>query len=216
MVNILDIRHFFLYAALGLLYLVIGIQLAPIWAGFFKILPILILGGLVVTSKGIGRIKPLLLAALSASMLGDIILLNEDKTAVQLGMLAFASAHIINISILWPQWQYRKNMLLEIAAIACLPLLGYGLLLPNMQGLALPALCYLGLLLTLVWCTLGVQPRQNPLILGSLLFLCSDNILGIELFYWKENKIFTLVMLTYYLAQWFLYFGLIQAERARS
>jgi len=215
MVNILDLRHFFLYAALGVLYLTFGLQLTPFWAGFFKILPILVLGSIVATAEGIRGVKPLLLLALGASMLGDIFLLNEDKAAVRLGMLAFTCAHIINIKVLWPKWRFRVGMIREIIAIAFLPLCGYGILLSYMQELALPSLCYLGLLLTLVWCTLGISPRQNYLVLGAVLFLCSDSILGIELFYWQQNSVFMLVMLTYYFAQWFLYFGLINAERAR-
>lgn len=215
MVNTLDIRHFFLYAALGFLYLTFGLQLTPLWAGVFKILPILVLGAIVATAEGIRGIKPLLLLALSASMLGDIFLLNEDKAAVRLGMLAFACAHMINIRVLWPQWRFRVGMITKILAVAFLPLCGYWMLLPSMQELALPSLCYLGLLLSLVWCTLGISPKQNYLLLGSVLFLCSDSILGVELFYWQQNGVFVLVMLTYYLAQWFLYFGLINTERAR-
>lgn len=215
MVNILDVRHFFLYAALGLLYLIIGPQLAPVWAGFFKILPILILGGIVAANEHIGRIKPLLLLALSASMLGDIILLNEDKAAVQLGMLAFSCAHVINIRILWPQWRFTPDMPKLMLTVSGLPFLGYVVLLPNMQELAIPVLLYLCLLLALVCCCLGTTPRQGYLITGSLLFVCSDNILGIELFYWPQQQTYLLVMLTYYLAQWFLYFGLINTEHGR-
>lgn len=215
MVNILYGKTFFLYALLGLVYPAMGFWLTPAWAGFFKILPILMLMRTVATTPDISRIKPLLLLALLAAIIGDLMLLEDHKTAIELGMLAFACAHLINIGILWPQWRFRKGMLLKMLFVTSPALLGFWLLLPNMQELTIPSLGYLSLLLVLVWCSLGIKTEKNYLIVGSLLFLCSDNLLGLELFYWPESKLYIAVMLSYYLAQWFLYFGLMQTERAK-
>ena len=172
--------------------------------------------------------RGLLLGALLASLLGDTILMFADKGALFfiLGLIAFLLAHILYILLFvritptgkaFDKKKYRIGSLLVAVYLAIF--LSY--LMPHLGTMLLPVGIYgitISLMLILAWrYSLSItNPADKMVILGAILFVCSDSILAINKFVNPVNGASILIMCTYITAQFLLVTGIIKSKRVES
>ncbi|MBK9212967.1 MAG: lysoplasmalogenase [Saprospiraceae bacterium] len=172
--------------------------------------------------------RGLLLGALLASLLGDTILMFADKGALffVLGLIAFLLAHILYILLFvritpsgkaFDKKKYRIGSLLVAVYLAIF--LSY--LMPHLGTMLLPVGIYgitISLMLILAWrYSLSItNPADKMVILGAILFVCSDSILAINKFVNPVNGTSILIMCTYIPAQFLLVSGILKSIRVES
>ena len=172
--------------------------------------------------------RGLLLGALLASLLGDTILMFADKGALFfiLGLIAFLLAHILYILLFvritpsgkaFDKKKYRIGSLLVAVYLAIF--LSY--LMPHLGTMLLPVGIYgitISLMLILAWrYSLSItNPADKMVILGAILFVCSDSILAINKFVNPVNGTSILIMCTYIPAQFLLVSGILKSIRVES
>ena len=172
--------------------------------------------------------RGLLLGALLASLLGDTILMFADKGALffVLGLIAFLLAHILYILLFvritpsgkaFDKKKYRIGSLLVAVYLAIF--LSY--LMPHLGTMLLPVGIYgitISLMLILAWrYSLSItNPADKMVILGAILFVCSDSILAINKFVNPVNGASILIMCTYIPAQFLLVSGILKSIRVES
>ena len=164
------------------------------------------------------RIKTLLLTALGASWIGDLLLLRAGEGYFIAGIAAFLLAQVAyGIAFLHLRQQkgirFRPLMLVPVATYyVCL----ITLLFEHLGALRLPVLVYgavISFMLAMALQLVRLRNRRSAGLLfgGALLFVASDSLLALTKFYWKEttNPQALLIMGTYGLAQLFLSLGLL-------
>lgn len=181
--------------------LIIGLELGNHLRFFSKpfLLPILIIYYTL-------RANPknwLFIAGLVMSFFGDLFLMYSWGFIA--GLSSFLIAHILYILTFKPYFQ-NKNL----AAIPFITLFVstlYGFLYPHLGVIKIPVLLYAVTIVSMLYVALGTQSKW--IIIGALLFVISDSILALHIFY--KNSIIggMSVMTTYVLAQYCLVQGMI-------
>ncbi len=155
-------------------------------------------------------------AALLFSLLGDILLMFEEKNAIffLLGLSAFLLAHIFYI-IFFHQVRIKENVkgnpwLLVIVVGYYVALIS--LLSPYLSAMRIPVLVYgivISFMFMLAMHLLFIKNKLTGkwMMTGALLFVMSDSILAINKFYLPFEAAGVLIMLTYGLAQLFIVEG---------
>ncbi len=155
-------------------------------------------------------------AALLFSLLGDTLLMFDEKNAIffLLGLSAFLLAHIFYI-IFFHLLRIKENVknnpwLLEIVAIYYVALIS--LLSPYLLAMRIPVLVYgivISFMFMLAMHLLFIKNKSAGIwmMTGALLFVISDSILAINKFYQPFEVAGVLIMLTYGLAQLFIIEG---------
>ena len=198
------------FCLFSLVYLV-SLTYAPYDYQFiFKVLPIAVLAWSIGTTTQ-GRERYLLLAAIVASGAGDVLLSISIENSFLFGLGAFLVAHIIYIILFGRFRNATKPQKVTWGMICLIGVFSLSMafyLLPSTADLLVPVSFYLTvitLMAILAW--VGNLPWQVKL--GAISFLLSDAILAQSIFkhpipfsgYW--------VMLTYYLAQGLIVYGVI-------
>ena len=147
-----------------------------------------------------------ILAALTASLFGDVFLLFESKFI--LGLVSFLIAHIFYIKAFYSG--FSRFGLLFFA----LPLLFYAglmlrLLWPGLAKLKLPVLIYISAILLMAYQAAEAYHRSHGLsallaLAGALLFSFSDSVLALNKFRKPFKTAQLLILSSYYLAQWLI------------
>ena len=187
-----------IYFSTAILYLALFMFIPFPFTTLLKPLPIICL---LIWS---GKQNPKLSAALFFSALGDIALTWPQPIAFQLGMVGFILAHLSYIALFSRHFLWQRIRLSMYLCLAIVAVLGYVFLLPAMGTLAIPVLVYLCILLLMVFFASQVQEQGIYIFLGAALFLLSDSLIGVDLFFKSSPWIKLSVMASYYLAQWFL------------
>ncbi|UCD98742.1 MAG: lysoplasmalogenase [Chloroflexota bacterium] len=153
------------------------------------------------------RYKLAIIAGLSFSMLGDILLMLPVDLFLA-GLVTFLLAQVIYIYAFRSGRAWRKKF------IALLPLIIYGaiiyvVLLPNLNGLEIPVAGYILVILIMAWQAWDLwdvlRTRWALLaFLGALLFVVSDSILAINRFGEPFIAARALTLTTYFSAQWLI------------
>ena len=147
----------------------------------------------------------LLVAALAFGALGDLALSRDGQAAFLAGLGAFAISHLIYVALLIQSGaQVQANLpsiLLVLAATAVATVL-----IPRAGGLRLPVLIYVGVILAMGLCALGLPATLWLATLAALLFMASDIVLGADRFVWGPHHRFAqsasyLIWMLYWLAQ---------------
>ncbi|GAB4093938.1 lysoplasmalogenase [Flaviaesturariibacter terrae] len=188
---------------------------------FSKPLLLLLLAAMVVstTPRSGSYLKGLLLAALGASWLGDLLLLRDSELFFLLGVGAFFLAQV-GYALAFVQLRRQKNM--RFRPLMLVPVVTYyicliALLFDHLKpALRVPVLVYgLGIsaMLAMALQLVRLKNRRSAGLIfgGALLFIASDSVLALSKFYWKESSTGSglVVMATYGLAQLFLSLGLL-------
>lgn len=181
---------------------------------FLKPLPIFALLITVAISSIPSSAKFVLMTALFMSSLGDIALTLPLSKQLEIGLFFFLLAHLSYIGL------YRRILKREQTKSVKSPLfvgaicigLGYAAVLlhylwPFLGDKMIPVMVYVGVILIMAMLAVRVQLYCA---IGAVLFVISDSIVAIDEFVNHAQLHFFTIMLTYYLAQWFLVFGLLR------
>ncbi len=181
----------------------------PIMA-LFKTLPIGIL--IVMVLKGRNQLQNrtfiTLLFALSFSALGDVLLALDTGQLFIGGLAAFFISHTFYIITMLPIKNWRLDVLLLYLFLA---IIIFCLFYPNLNDMLIPVIFYmlvLSIMASLTWMTVK---SNGFLVLGGAVFVISDSILGLNRFYLEVVHADIAIMITYYIAQFCLVTGFLQA-----
>lgn len=160
----------------------------------------------------------LIIAALSCSVIGDVLLLFENKNPNYFifGLLSFLMAHIFySISFFKilkkAQAKIRWSLLPIVACYYCFLLY---LLYPTLGSLRLPVIIYGGVISSMFFIALQLAYIRHVSILitiGATFFVLSDTLLAINKFYMPFYQASVLIMITYCLAQYCIVKGIINS-----
>jgi len=174
--------------------------------------PLILLSLMALYKVSVNRINSMYLLGLVFSFSGDVFLLFEGKLFFILGLGSFLLAHLFFIMLV-VSW-FKSIEIKQIALTAIPFLLGVaGLLLflkDYLGDMLIPVMVYaliIGCFGT-VSAVLYQQHKKNfaaTMLLGALVFMSSDTILSINLFYKPQFILSVLVMCTYVLAQYMIY-----------
>jgi uncharacterized membrane protein YhhN len=179
---------------------IIGFSLDNSWRFYTKplLVPILILYYCIHNQK----LNWLFIGGLVMSFFGDLFLM--FKGGFIAGLSSFLITHVLYI-ITFKAYFQKKN-LYTIPLIGLFVIGLYGFLYPQLAAMKIPVLAYAVTIGTMLYVALGTTDKL--LLLGATLFVISDSILAINLFY-KHSTIGSLtVMFTYVLAQYALVLGM--------
>ncbi|WP_462181681.1 lysoplasmalogenase [Pseudoalteromonas gelatinilytica] len=181
----------------------------PIMA-LFKTLPIGLL--IVMVLKGRSQLQNrtfiTLLFALSFSALGDVLLALDTGQLFIGGLAAFFISHTFYIITMLPIKNWRLDVLLLYLFLA---IIIFCLFYPNLNDMLIPVIFYmlvLSIMASLTWMT---DKSNGFLVLGGAVFVISDSILGLNRFYLDIVHADIAIMITYYIAQFCLVTGFLQA-----
>jgi uncharacterized membrane protein YhhN len=215
------------YIVLSILYLLIVFLGQEQIAWFIKpfLIPFLLLG---VSLYNYFPSKKLLLAALTFSWIGDIILLFTDRGEIYFvfGLIAFLISHVVYIITFSKQLKIRnrKNKAvfwIGVTAIIVYLLTMLAILLPSLGDLKIPVFVYALVISTmllfafkgfLIW----KEPANWYILLGAIIFVSSDSILAFDKFYVQIMHGSFLIMVTYLLAQYLIVKGILSLNQKNS
>ena len=183
---------------------IIGLQLGSSLRYFTKplLVPILI----IYYSFNVQKLNWLFVAGLIMCFFGDLFLMFSWGFIA--GLSSFLIAHIL-YNLTFKRLFHRKNLLsipVIILFIVCL----CAFLFPHLGAMKIPVFLYALTIGLMQYTALGTNLKW--LIIGALLFVLSDSILSINLFYQKSIIGSLCVMLTYVIAQFCLVRGMIKSS----
>lgn len=156
-----------------------------------------------------------IVAALAASIVGDIFLMWANRWFVQ-GLAAFLVAHLFYIGALWTAMpgplaaaDLVTGLILVLFVLAMRRRLVNGMLEQGQEKLIAPVTVYLSVIAVMVWRSVGLLFGPDPahvrgwlVALGGVLFMLSDSFLGWDRFVRPVPRRDLLVMSTYFAAQY--------------
>ncbi|MDI4653374.1 MULTISPECIES: lysoplasmalogenase [Pseudoalteromonas] len=176
----------------------------------FKISPICFL--IVMVLKGRSQLQNrtfiTLLFALSFSALGDVLLALDTGQLFIGGLAAFFVSHAFYIITMLPIKNWRLDVVLLYLFLA---IIAFCLFYPNLNHLLIPVLFYMLVLTIMASLTWMTDKSNGFLVLGGAVFVISDSILGLNRFYLEIAHADIAIMCSYYLAQFCLVKGFLQA-----
>ncbi len=155
--------------------------------------------------------------ALIFSFLGDVFLMFSGELFFIAGLVSFLIAHVLFIKIVISR--IKEVNFLKVISSSILFLALFGLLIftlkDSLHEMLVPVVVY-GLTIS----TFGIvslidflntkSKRSLLMLVGAVIFMISDSILAINKFYSSAHVFEVLVMVTYVLAQYFIYKSMVQ------
>jgi uncharacterized membrane protein YhhN len=153
------------------------------------------------------RYKFAIIAGLLFSLVGDIFLMLPMDLFIA-GLISFLIAHLIYTYAFRSgrPWRFKFVAMLLFAIYGVII---YVILLPGLNGMAIPVAAYVVVILTMAWQAWDqwgqVRSRWALLaFIGALLFVISDSILALNKFGEPFGAARALTLTTYYSAQWLI------------
>lgn len=174
-----------------------------------KALPILILVG-VAWRELQGRVRLLMAAALVLSACGDVLL---ELNLFAPGLGSFLVAQLCYARHFFSRRGTGELPYLRLALVLLLPLAVSGQVLPETGDLMVPVAVYMTAITVM---GLGAALHHKPsalLFTGALLFIISDCMIGINRFVMPFSTARHAIMLTYYLGQLLILWGVLTSEK---
>ncbi|MBB1194981.1 lysoplasmalogenase [Flavobacterium sp. SOK18b] len=171
--------------------------------------------------------KNILLAALTLSWIGDIILMFADKGELYFiaGLIAFLLSHISYIILFSKQLRIyiKKSKIIYwigVTAIALYLIVMMLILLPSLGHLKAPVFVYaLTISIMLLFALKGFLNWQKPasiyILIGAIIFVASDSILAFDKFYTPLQYSSFLIMATYLIAQYLIVTGILKLNKKK-
>jgi len=219
-------KQFALIFSLILLIELICNQIESLTQWHYVTKPILVISLIVyffLQSKTLQKpIKNFMVLALLFSLAGDIFLMFDDQNPMffMFGLIAFLIAHIMYIKVYMKHRNKSRQpfpiiMLLLIYAIGLFYMLKDGL-----GAMLLPVVFYMIVILTMAttaYIRKGNVPIQNynMVFIGAILFLISDSLLSLNLFYKPFPLANFSIMLTYGFAQFLIVLGILKFGKSQ-
>jgi len=172
------------------------------WA--LKVIPMLVL--IFIAFKQLKtKAQHLFLIGLGFSTVGDFILTYYQDSGFIFGLAAFLFAHLFYLSSLYP---IEKKNLVPVAVYVVYGAAMLQLIVPGLAALLIPVLIYMSVLLLMGIFTLSSTKSNIWLIVGGISFVISDSLLGLNKFHAPIANSHTLIMVSYYFAQFSLLKGM--------
>lgn len=212
---------FKIYAAFSLAYLIILLTGHERFDLFLKPILIPIIGFGVYFYRKFPS-QNILLAALTLSWLGDVILLFTDLGEIYfiLGLVCFLTAHIIYCILFNKQKRKRKKQNKPLFIFGSILIAFYligmiSVLMPHLGNLEIPVSIYASVIsIMLLFAFNGFlvweKPGNKLVFFGAVFFVISDSILAVNKFYAPIPKSSFFIMLTYLLAQYLIVVGVLK------
>jgi len=173
-----------------------------------------------VTTKTVNK---LFVAGLFFSFLGDVLLLGSGELYFIFGLLFFLIAHVFYILMVL---KLVKKPLISQVITAIIPYLIIFIVLLNLlysglNGMRIPVIVY-ALTISFLGTSSLVLFLQNKektfliLVIGVLLFIISDSVLALNMFYKKQAIYPLLIMSTYVTAQYLICRFVLLNERKNT
>lgn len=145
------------------------------------------------------------------SILGDFILEYFTNQAFVFGLASFFIAHCFYIFCLG-RWNSHLFLKFNRKNLYSILVVAYGsmvimLIVSQLGDLLIPVLAYMLILFTMTISTLFSYQSNKWLMLGGVSFMISDSLIGLNKFYLAFDYSNLLIMLSYFLAQYFLVKG---------
>ena len=170
----------------------------------FKVIPMLLILLYASLIKGpvLTRSSGLILIGLFFCMLGDALLI-----WFVIGLSAFLIGHLFYLASFLGEWRFNWIRFLTILPIAAFSIWMGSRLLNSLSesgntDLAIPVLCYISVISLMCWSSF--MTGDGSAIIGACLFVLSDSILSWNKFITEVPYSGTAIMVTYYLAQFFI------------
>ncbi|HEY9169517.1 MAG TPA: lysoplasmalogenase [Lutibacter sp.] len=183
----------------------------------FLFKPFILLSLLFLYSKSVLEINKWYATALIFSFFGDVFLIYSGQFPFKIGLVSFLIAHILFIKIV--MLRIKKVSFLRVLTV----ILPFGIflfllifLLKNSLGeLLVPVIIYGFTIATFGVVSLinYLETKSNKslwMLIGALVFMVSDSLLAINKFYNPAHILEVFVMITYVLAQYFIYRSMVQ------
>jgi len=205
---------FFVFLLVSVVDLVGIIFKIPSLVFIFK--PLILLSLLVLYSVSVSKRNKFYVLALIFSFFGDVFLLFSGELYFIVGLGSFLIAHILFIKIVLNRIQKSTvlNIIKSIIPFFILLVVLLSFLYSSLNELLIPVIIY-GITIT----TFGVVAMLDYLntksmkslimLVGAIVFIASDSILAINKFYQPNEFLAISVMVTYIVAQYFIYRSMI-------
>ncbi len=157
--------------------------------------------------------------ALMCSLAGDVLLMFTEQSPrfFILGLIAFLLAHVLYILVFLKHRKTPQKVLLFIAILLIYACGLFYLLKDGLGDMLIPVIAYMFVILTMATTAFlrkdKVSNQSYKFVLwGAILFMVSDSLLSLNMFY----KPFLLanigIMVTYALAQFFIVLGILKLK----
>lgn len=200
-----------IYWSVSLFYLVC--TLLPPFPGDFvpKALPIvlLLLWSLQLLA---GRTRMLMAFALVFSATGDVVL---NLNLFIPGLAAFLLAQCLYAVLFLSAFRWRQDRHWAYAALLIYLVALGAILVPGLGDMTYAVLAYMAAITWMAFNALS-QDSDNPWIpLGAALFVLSDSLIAVNRFLVEIPLAGLAIMLAYYLAQWWIFRGIVAVNASR-
>jgi len=159
--------------------------------------------------------------ALVFSFLGDVLLMGEGEIHFIIGLVSFLMAHLLFIKIIASKLTVIKtvSLLKSIIPFGIFLVFLLSLLFPHLYGLKIPVFIY-GTVISIFGITATIWLLQKKslgamfMFSGAIVFAISDSVLAINKFYYTDQILQIIVMITYILAQYLILKSMILDEES--
>ena len=162
-------------------------------------------------------LKYLMLMALICSVGGDVFLMFDDQNPNYfiMGLIAFLLAHVMYILVYLKQRNTKRKPLPFILFLIIYATGLFCLIKDGLGAMFIPVIIYMFVILTMATTAFlrkGSVSIQNYkwVLLGAILFLISDSLLSVNMFYKPIAFANVLIMVTYAFAQYFIVLGILK------
>lgn len=167
-------------------------------------------------------IRQLMLFALLFSLFGDVLLMftAQDPLFFILGLLAFLLAHLLYTLVFLKQRDTTKKAFLFIMILLVYASGLYFVIQDGLGDMRLPVIAYMLVILMMATTAfLRKEYKENQtyklVFLGAILFLISDSLLSLNLFYKPFAMVSFGIMLTYGIAQFLIVLGILKLGKSQ-
>ncbi len=186
----------------------------PMLVLIFK--PLILWSLIALYAVSVSKRNKIYILALIFSFFGDVFLMFDGELFFMVGLVLFFIAHLIFIKIVVNRLQNStfSSVVFSVASFLILLLFLIFFLKPYLKELLFPVIIY-GITISIFGMVsmldyLNTKSKKSLfMFIGAIIFICSDGLLAINKFY-SANAIFAvLVMITYIIAQYFIYKSMI-------
>lgn len=152
--------------------------------------------------------------ALVLSVGGDMALTFNGEVSFLAGLGLFFVAHLFYIGFFFSKPQLHWGWLILIGILIGFASVMFQRFIPHLGGMYYPVMAYMCVLILMVSTALLSSEVGSLAKLGALLFLCSDTLLATQLFLKPGVPLSHAIIVTYYLAQFFILKGALLKHKA--
>jgi uncharacterized membrane protein YhhN len=186
----------------------------PMLVLIFK--PLILLSLIALYAVSVSKRNKIYILALIFSFFGDVFLMFDGELFFMVGLVSFLIAHLIFIKIVVNRLQKPtvSRVVFSLAPFLILLLFLIFFLKPYLKELLFPVIIY-GITISIFGMVsmldyLNTKSKKSLfMFIGAIIFICSDGLLAINKFYSANAILALLVMITYIIAQYFIYKSMI-------